>query len=60
MIFNNVLEAMGHTQTIKQNRMVDEDFAQSFFKFIGIEKRALIIFPNAANKYFQTPLSEGE
>ncbi|MBE5940286.1 MAG: cysteine synthase A [Lachnospiraceae bacterium] len=36
MIYNNILEAMGHTPMIKLNRMVDKDSAQIFVKFEGL------------------------
>ncbi len=36
MIYNNVLEAMGHTPMIQLNRMVDEDSARVLVKFEGL------------------------
>lgn len=36
MIYNNVLEAMGHTPMIRLNRMVDEDSAEILVKFEGL------------------------
>lgn len=31
MIYNNVLEAVGHTPMIRLNRMVDEDCAERYY-----------------------------
>lgn len=36
MIYNNILEAMGHTPMIKLQRMVDENCADIYVKFEGI------------------------
>lgn len=36
MIFSNILEAMGNTPMIKLNRMVDEDCADIYVKFEGL------------------------
>ena len=36
MIYNNVLEAMGHTPIIRLNRMVKPDSAQVLVKFEGL------------------------
>ena len=36
MIYNNILEAVGHTPMIRLNRMVDEDSAQILVKFEGV------------------------
>ena len=36
MIYNNILEAMGHTPMIRLNHMVDEDSAQVLVKFEGL------------------------
>lgn len=36
MIYTNILEAMGHTPLIKLNRMVDDDSAEIFVKFEGL------------------------
>ncbi|MBQ9375092.1 MAG: pyridoxal-phosphate dependent enzyme, partial [Ruminococcus sp.] len=36
MIYNNILEVVGHTPMIKLNRMVDEDSAQIVVKFEGL------------------------
>ncbi len=36
MIYNNVLEAMGETPMIRLNNMVDEDCAQIFVKYEGL------------------------
>ena len=36
MIYNNILEAMGHTPMVKLQRMVDEDCADIYVKFEGI------------------------
>ncbi len=36
MIYNNVLEAMGHTPMIRLNRMVEEDSAEILVKFEGL------------------------
>ena len=33
MIYNNVLEAVGHTPMIRLNHMVDEDSAEVLVKF---------------------------
>lgn len=36
MIFNNILDAMGNTPLIRLNHLVDEDCAQIFVKFEGL------------------------
>ena len=36
MIYNNILEAMGHTPMIRLNHMVEEDSAQVLAKFEGL------------------------
>ena len=36
MIYNNILEAMGHTPMVKLQRMVDEECADIYVKFEGI------------------------
>ena len=36
MIYNNILEAVGHTPMVKLQRMVDEDCADIYVKFEGI------------------------
>lgn len=36
MIYNNILEAVGHTPIIRLNHMVDEDMAQILVKFEGL------------------------
>ena len=36
MIYNNILEAMGHTPMIKLQRMVDQDCADIYVKFEGL------------------------
>ena len=36
MIYNNILEAMGHTPMVKLQRMVDENCADTYVKFEGI------------------------
>ena len=36
MIYNNVLEAMGHTPMIRLNRMNDENSAQVLVKYEGL------------------------
>lgn len=36
MIYNNVLEAVGHTPMIRLNRMVDEDSAEILVKYEGL------------------------
>ena len=36
MIYNNILEAMGHTPIIRLNRMVGENDAQVLVKFEGL------------------------
>ena len=36
MIYNNVLEAMGHTPMIRLNRMVSADSAEVLVKFEGL------------------------
>ena len=35
MIYNNILEAMGHTPMIRLNHMVDDGSAQVLVKFEG-------------------------
>ena len=36
MVYNNVLEAVGHTPMIRLNRMVDEDSAEVLVKFESV------------------------
>ena len=36
MIYNNVLEFVGHTPLVKLNKMVDEDSARVLVKFEGL------------------------
>ena len=36
MVYNNVLEAIGHTPIIKLNRLVDENSADIYVKFEGL------------------------
>lgn len=36
MIYNNILEAVGHTPLVRLNRMIDEDSAQVLVKFEGL------------------------
>lgn len=36
MVYNNILEAMGHTPIIKLNKMVDDDSADILVKFEGL------------------------
>lgn len=36
MVYNNILECIGHTPMIKLNRMVDEDSADIYVKFEGL------------------------
>lgn len=36
MIYNNILEAIGHTPMVRLNRMVDEDSAEVLVKFEGV------------------------
>ena len=36
MIYNNILEAVGHTPMVKLNRMVDDDSAQIYVKVEGL------------------------
>ena len=36
MIYNNILEAVGHTPMVKLNRMVEEDSAQVLVKFEAV------------------------
>ena len=36
MIYNNVLEFVGHTPMVRLNKMVDEDSAQVLVKFEGL------------------------
>ena len=36
MIYNNILEAMGHTPMIRLNHMVEADSAQVLVKFEGL------------------------
>ena len=35
MIYNNVLEAIGHTPIIRLNKIVDDDSAEILVKFEG-------------------------
>ena len=37
MIYNNILDAMGHTPIIRLNRMVGENDAQVIVKFEGLK-----------------------
>ena len=36
MIYDNILEAIGHTPMVRLNRMVDDDSAQILVKFEGL------------------------
>ena len=36
MVYNNILECIGHTPMVKLNRMVDEDSADIYVKFEGL------------------------
>lgn len=36
MIYNNILEAMGHTPMVKLQRMVEKDCADIYVKFEGL------------------------
>ena len=36
MVYNNILEAIGHTPMVRLNRMVDEDSAQVLVKYEGL------------------------
>ena len=36
MIYNNILETIGHTPIIKLNKMTDEDSADILVKFEGL------------------------
>ena len=36
MVYNNVLECIGHTPMIKLNRMVEPDSADIYVKFEGL------------------------
>lgn len=36
MVYNNILECIGHTPIVKLNRMVDEDSADIYVKFEGL------------------------
>ena len=36
MVYNNVLDAIGHTPMIRLNKMVDENSAQILVKFEGL------------------------
>lgn len=36
MVYNNILEAIGHTPMVRLNRMVDEDSAEVLVKFEGV------------------------
>ena len=36
MVYNNILEAIGHTPMIRLNKMVDEDSAQVLVKYEGL------------------------
>ena len=36
MIYNNILEAVGHTPMVRLNRMVEEDSAQVLVKFEAV------------------------
>lgn len=36
MVYNNILEAVGHTPMVRLNKMVDEDSAEILVKFEGV------------------------
>ena len=36
MVYNTILEAIGNTPMIKLNKLVDEDSAQIFVKYEGV------------------------
>ena len=36
MIYNNILEAVGHTPMVRLNRMVDDDSAEVLVKFEAV------------------------
>lgn len=57
MVYNNILEALGHTPLIKLNRMVDADSADIFVKFEAVNvggsiktRTALRMIEEAENK----------
>ena len=37
MIFNNILEALGHTPLVRLNRMVTSDMAEVLVKYEGLK-----------------------
>ena len=49
MIYNNVLEAVGHTPMIRLNRMVDEDCAEILVKFEAVNVGGSIMTRTALN-----------
>lgn len=53
MIYNNVLEAIGHTPMIKLNNMVDDDCAEILVKFEGLNVGGSIKTRTAYNMILQ-------
>ena len=51
MVYNNVLEALGHTPVIRLNHMTDEDSAQIFVKYEGLNVGGSIKTRTAYNMF---------
>ena len=49
MIFNNILEALGHTPLVRLNRMVTSDMAEVLVKYEGLNVGGSIKTRTAAN-----------
>ena len=49
MVYNNILEAIGHTPMVRLNRMVDEDSAQVLVKYEGLNVGGSIKTRTASN-----------
>ena len=55
MIYNNVLEAIGHTPMIRLNRMNDPDSAEVLVKFEGLNVGGSIKTRTAYNMLWNRP-----
>lgn len=58
MIYNNILEAMGHTPIIRLNRMNDENSAEVIVKFEGLNVGGSIKTRTAFNMICEAATSE--
>ncbi len=60
MIYNNVLEAIGHTPMIRLNRMVDEDCAEVLVKFESVNiGDAAILAGGTIGTHLQMGIGDG-